>query len=182
MGGVWTRTESYFAASDDCKWTSWTEKAPPPCIRPLYPSLPPLILVRPYTNDALSQSEPCVLQCPHRTHSTFCGLRLKLGGLGQKMLVTSYPSLRGKEWGEERTKQAQPCLLLHSCSGPHMRYTPGLPFEPPPPTPASTHASPQYGLMTEDSEEHRKKEKEANENKPQRVEEITQKIPLESKK
>lgn len=43
-------------------------------------------------------------------HSTFSGLRLKLGGLGQKRLVTSCPSLRGKErgGGKDKTTPAPP--------------------------------------------------------------------------
>lgn len=114
-----------------------------------------------FAKDALSQSKPCVLQCPH------CALGIlrpaaQIRGVGAKKRACDKlcPSLRGKEQGEERTKQPWPRLLPHSCLGPHMRYTPGLLSYPLPPAPTSTHVPPpQYSLVTETSEEHKLRQK-----------------------
>lgn len=95
MGGGWTRTESNFAASNDCKWTSWTEKAPPPCIHPLCPSLP-FLPSSSFAKDALSQSEPCVLQCPHCTLGILRPAAQIKGVGAKKRLVTSSARASGE--------------------------------------------------------------------------------------
>lgn len=59
-------------------------KSPSPHVHPLYPSLPPLILIRSYANDALSQSEPFVLQCPHYALNILRPAAQIKGGDGQK--------------------------------------------------------------------------------------------------
>lgn len=84
-------------------------KAPPPCIRSLYPSLPPLILLCPYANDALSQSEPCVLQCPHRTLDILRPAA-QIRGVGAKKACDELPEPQGKGvgGGKDKTTPAPP--------------------------------------------------------------------------
>ncbi len=73
-GGGWTRTESYFAASDDCNWTSWTEKPLPPAFAlSTLPFLPSSSFAPTPMMHCLRAEPVCCRSSPHTRHSQACG-------------------------------------------------------------------------------------------------------------